>query len=467
MERRIRCPTWTRSQSPTRRYRGVRPPPPDAVYTPIDVTSVATNLEMAKDARRQGDMPATTLVAVMLAVFTVSLGYGVVLPLLPSLTERSLGTGASAAQVARNTGLLSSVYGVALFLFASAWGRLSDRRCRRGVLLIGLFGFAGTMLFFSFFESLASVYAERFLSGMFASAVTPVASAVVTDLAPTAQRRARQLAFVSTAGIGGVLLGPTLGVFIIRVAGELFGDSRSGPVSTPLVITAVLAVVAGIAVALAVRETQDRDAHTPASVSVEEAPRVVPRLLFLAFIVAAAIGSFHVGLAVQGKQDPAPTSYQLAVMFTECSVIMLVAQALVFSPLVEPDTTRWLVAPAFAVLAAALFLVPPASNVALMLSIVGAVAISAGILSPILTYWISANAGPARGAELGKQTAVGSLGLAVGSALAGLLRGFSALPHASFAATGGLVVLGVVLSAGLPRRLGRKPARGEATAPRP
>jgi len=37
--------------------------------------------------------------------------------------------------------------------------------------------------------------------------------------------------------------------------------------------------------------------------------------------------------------------------------------------------------------------------------VIGAVAASAGILSPILTYWISAKAGSAQGWELGEQTA--------------------------------------------------------------
>jgi len=108
----------------------------------------------------------------MLAVFTVSLGYGVILPLLPYLIERLSATGFTATQVARHTGALTGVYALALFLFAPIWGRLSDRRGRRGVLLIGLFGFGTTMVAFSLVENLATVYAERFLSGMFASAVS-------------------------------------------------------------------------------------------------------------------------------------------------------------------------------------------------------------------------------------------------------------------------------------------------------
>ena len=84
---------------------------------------------------------------------------------------------------------------------------------------------------------------------------------------------------------------------------------------------------------------------------------------------------------------------------------------------------------------------------------IGAVAASAGILSPILTYWISIKAGKAQGAELGKQTAASSLGAAVGSAAGGLLFDVAPLPHASFVLVTVLTVLGVLLSLGLPNVL--------------
>jgi len=92
-----------------------------------------------------------------------------------------------AAQVSRHTGLLTAVCTLSLFLFAPLWGRLADRRGPRGVLLVGLLGFGITMLVFSFTESLTTVYAERFASGMFAAAVAPVAAAVVGSLITTGQ----------------------------------------------------------------------------------------------------------------------------------------------------------------------------------------------------------------------------------------------------------------------------------------
>jgi hypothetical protein len=123
--------------------------------------------------------------------------------------------------------------------------------------------------------------------------------------------------------------------------------------------------------------------------------------------------------------------------------MQIVVQATVFSPWVKPETTRWFIAPALAVLAAGLFFVPRASDFMLMLAVIGVVAASAGIVSPIR----------AQGAQLGKQTAAASLGVAVGSAAGGLLFDLAPLPGASFLLATVLTVLGILLSLGLANML--------------
>ena len=400
-------------------------------------------------------VPLRTMVVLMLSVFTVSMGYGVILPLLPYLIERLLGTAGNVAQVSRATGLLTGLYTLSLFLFAPVWGRLSDRYGRRRILLIGLIGFAATMLTFAFIENLPAVYAERFLSGLFAAAVTPVALAAIGDLAVSEQTRARRLTFVSLAGISGFLLGPMLGVLMANAFASMFGSVGAvGSLALPLAGTAVLSLLVAVAAALTIPGTKPGEAAPQRE---QPAPQIgrwlVPRLLALSFIVSAGIGVFEVGLALRGKQELGLTQTQIALMFTECSLVMFVVQAMVFSPWVKPATTRWLIAPAFAVLAAGLLLVPRASDFTLMLAVIGAVAASAGILSPILTYWISSKAGKFQGAQLGKQTAAASLGVAVGSATGGILFNVAWMPNASFLLVTALTALAVLLSVGLPKVL--------------
>lgn len=83
-------------------------------------------------------MRARRLMALLFAVFVVTLAYGITLPLLPLLVSRELGSGTN---VGLHTGLIAGVYAVALFLFAPLWGRWSDNGNRRGNLVLGLCGF--------------------------------------------------------------------------------------------------------------------------------------------------------------------------------------------------------------------------------------------------------------------------------------------------------------------------------------
>lgn len=395
------------------------------------------------------------MAVLMASVFTVSMGFGVVLPLLPYLIERLLGAGGDAAQVAQSTGVLTGLYMLSLFLFAPLWGRLSDRYGRRTILVVGLTGFGATMATFAFIQTLAAVYAERFLSGMFAAAVTPVALAAIGDIAAPEQTRARRLTFVSLAGVTGFLLGPMLGVFIAQGTADLLPTTRSaGSLAFPLAATAMLAFILAVAaVRLLPRAKEASSGVSQAPVLAKTFRTLMPRMLALAFIVSAAVGVFEVGLALRGKQELGLTQYQVAVMFTECSLVMIIVQAIVFSPWIKAEATRWFIAPALAILAIGLFLVPRAGDFSMMLLVVGAVAASAGIISPIVTYWISSKAGHAQGSQLGKQTAAASLGAAIGSVAGGLLFNVTWLPNASFVLIAGLTAIGLLISLALPKML--------------
>jgi MFS family permease len=66
------------------------------------------------------------LLALLLAMFAISVGYGIVLPILPFLVGRLAGTNDPVIQ-SWHTGLVTGTYILAIFLFAPVWGKLSDR----------------------------------------------------------------------------------------------------------------------------------------------------------------------------------------------------------------------------------------------------------------------------------------------------------------------------------------------------
>ena len=85
-------------------------------------------------------MPSPSLL-IFLTVFIDLIGFGIVLPLLPSY--------AAAFQVGdTGVGLLVASFSLMQFLLAPWWGRLSDRVGRRPVLLVGLAGSAISYLVF-------------------------------------------------------------------------------------------------------------------------------------------------------------------------------------------------------------------------------------------------------------------------------------------------------------------------------
>lgn len=400
------------------------------------------------------------LAPLLLAIFVITVGYGFLLPILPFTIERMAGT-ADPAALSRHTGLLTGTYTLALFLFAPLWGRFADRYGRRPMILLGLAGFGTCHLLFTLAGSLPLLYLSRFLAGLFASAVAPAAYALIADHAPSRERRAYRFALLNIAGALGFLAGPMLGAFTLFSVRSLFPNlSESFVLGSPFYVTSGLVFLAVLAVwAVEPTARRPRPPKEKPPDAVKRARATVLRLLAVSFVTAAAVGAFEVGLSLRATQILRLDAYQIGLMFTECSLVMLIVQAIVFSPLIKPVTTRWLLTPALIILATGLAAVPLASTTIAMGSAVALVAASAGVLSPIATYWTSLVADERQGAELGRETAAASLGQATGSAMGGMLFNITLLPNASFTLTAALVLSALAATIGLPRLLSRTGAQ--------
>lgn len=396
----------------------------------------------------------SALSALVLAVFTVGVGYSVVLPILPFLIERLSGAAVGTA-ISRHTGLLTSTYILAVFLFAPLWGRLSDRWERWPILFLGLLGLGVTLTLFAPFESLPSLYLGRFLSGLFAAAIVPVAYALVGDHATSNEGRARRFLLLNVAGTLGFFVGPLLGGLALHLAREATPRWSDDPFSAPFLAASGLALFAASVMLGFLRGTTQRRAAEQGGATLGKLDKqwIMLRLTAIAFVSSLAIGAFEVGLSLRGKQVLGMDAYQIGMLFAECSIVMVVVQALVFSPLVKPDLTRWFLTPGVAVLALGLVLVPLAVGHAATTIALALVAASAGILSPVATYWVSLSAGNAQGTALGRITSAESLGQVLGSAGGGLLFDLAILPNAAFNATAIVVIAALAASIGLPNSL--------------
>lgn len=412
-------------------------------------------------------MSRRAMVALLVAVFTASVGYGVVLPILPHLVE-NLSPAASSSDVGWHTGLSTAIYTAAQLLFAPVWGRMSDHQGRRPILLISLAGFAITLAATAIASNLLWLYAGRFLNGVFAAAILPVAQAFVGDRAVSNAWRARRFAWLGMASIAGFLVGPMLGGIIFQVGrtAAVGTVSSSMPAAQflelPFLLSAALVFV-GLFVAFGIeKETALSPVRPAAEESNKRQRATTTHLLSLTGLVAAGVTAFEVTLALRGRTlGMAP--YEVGIMFAECSVVMFAVQALVFSPLVAPSATARLIAPALAVMALGLLFVPYAVAFAAQVIVVGTVAASAGILIPALTYWISLGAGRAQGAELGRQSAIASIGQTLGSAGGGVFYRADAAPYLELLLAG-LILAAAAASLHLARRLSAENVEAAGTA---
>jgi len=394
-------------------------------------------------------LPRSALAALFFAVFVVALGFGVILPILPLMVERLL-VSPDPVGVARHTALLTAAFAVAPLATALPWGRLSDRYGRRPILVLGLGGFSLTLAVSPLATDLPILYVARLLNGGFAAAVLPTALALVADTEVDEARRARTFGWVTIAFSLGLLGGPMLGGFASGLDATALGRTvPSYPQAFPFLLVASTAVVAVVAVMRYVQRGSPPQGQQARLRSPARGGEI--RLLVLAAIVAGGLGAFEVGLALRSR-DLTIAPQMLGLIFAACMVVMLIVQAIAFSPLVKPATTRWLVAPSFAGMGLGLALTSIATGSIGLMSATALVAAAGGLLTPVLAYWVSLISGRGQGTELGLQTAAVSLGQTLGAVSAGLLFEFSDIFGPSLLVPGAMAIAAAIALT-LPARL--------------
>ncbi len=380
------------------------------------------------------------------SVFTVALGYGVVLPISPLYLERVVGQDAQA--IAWHLGTFTGIYTFALFVFGPLWGQFADTRGRRPAILLGLGGYLVALLLSAFPFGLWSAYAARALAGAFAASVIPAGLAYVADVCEP-ERRAARFVWIGGATLVGFLAGPALGSWL---AGPIMGmNAAAMPTMTsiPFIVVAAIGIPVLIATYLRLPEP-DRSLprqSVQANTSLQAQPRLVWLSLVLALLATFGLGSFEVGLNLFSRQILKLDPSKVATMFAACSLVMVTAQAVLATPVAKRLLDYRTLVGAFVAGAIGLLFVSSGRELGGLLLIVGLFSASTGLIGPLLTYQLSLQAGSAQGTALSRQAAAGNLGQTLGSGVAGWL--FSFVPEAPFWLAAGLLAIGAYLSVGM------------------
>ncbi len=367
---------------------------------------------------------------VLAVVFVDLLGFGIVLPLLPTYAATFRVSPAA-------IGLLVTSFSVLQLLAVPVWGAISDRYGRRPVLIVGLLGSTASYVLFAAAGSYWALLVSRVVAGAMGATIG-VAQAYIADVTAP-ERRAHAMGLLGAAFAMGFILGPALGGVLSAHSYSLAG-----------VVAAVLCAVNAAAALAWLRESPK---HGASHHRTRVALRLLAAPLAASFLMTASFAVIHVTLPLFGADVWRDSTRQMGMLFAYMGVVSAVVQGGVVGRLAPRVGEKRLATVGGLLLAAGLALVPATQSRLLLYAALGTVSAGSALATPSIYAVVSRRASPGQqGAALGLTQTAATLGRIVGPSLAGVLIGASGF-RAPFWAGALLGLLGMGAALLLPPRL--------------
>lgn len=144
-----------------------------------------------------------SLTTIFLTVFIDLMGFGILIPILPTFASKDLGISDF------NIGLIVAVFSLVQFLFNPILGKLSDNIGRRPIIIVTLIITSISYLIFSVAESFIILFLSRMLAGFGGSNIA-VAQAYIADIT-SKDERSKGMGLIGAAFGLGFVFGPIIG----------------------------------------------------------------------------------------------------------------------------------------------------------------------------------------------------------------------------------------------------------------
>jgi MFS family permease len=424
-----------------------------------------------------------SLGVIFLTLYIDLIGFSIIFPLGPDLLDHYLKleghTGALGWLVAQTDamakaagignyapvlfgGVLSSVFSILQFIFAPFWGAVSDRRGRRGVLLLTVAGTALGYLVWVFSGSFWLFLLSRVVSGAFSGNLS-VATAAVADVTSRAER-SKAMGLVGAAFGLGLVTGPTIGAFTVHLnLVDRFPElARFGlnPFSVPALIAFVLCVINLLWIGARFKETLSPQAQAgaieprlrnPIAAILGLENPAVRRANLVAFVFSVAFVAMESALTFLASTRFGYTARENGILLGFLGFCAIVTQGYIVRKLLRVADEVRVLAAGLGFSVAGFFVIGYASQPWLLYVGLALLALGSGLVNPSTTGLISLYAGPEeQGRVLGIFRSLGALSRAFTPVLAGIV--FWRFGSASVFVAGAVLTLGALaLCARLPK----------------
>lgn len=354
------------------------------------------------------------ILILMLNLFLVFTGIGLVIPIMPKFIE-SLGiTGGI-------VGMLVAAFSLTQFLFSPVAGRLADLFGRKRLIVFGMLLFAFSEALFGFTSSTILLFVSRMLGGISAAMIMPAVMAYAADIT-TNEERAAGMGFINASITTGFIIGPGLGGYVAELG-----------LRVPFYFAAIAGVLAALINLLILPESKPVKRESSKSPAVAKKPRgLLTQLryayrepyffsLIIVFVMSFGLANFETvfGLFVDHKFGFEPQD--IAFIITFGSISGAVIQATGFSWILKRFGEKRVISVCLLFAGVFILLTLFVHTFWLIFAVTFIIFLAIDILRPAISTQMSMVAEDQQGYVAGLNSAFTSLGNIVGPIVAGFL----------------------------------------------
>ncbi|MFJ5771152.1 MFS transporter [Psychrobacillus sp. NPDC093180] len=350
-----------------------------------------------------------TIYLVLINLFIVFLGIGLVIPVMPTLMREMHLEGST-------MGYLVAAFAFTQLLVSPIAGKWVDTFGRKKMIVIGMLLFALSEMLFGFGKDVWVLYTSRMLGGVSAAFMMPAVTAFVADIT-SLKERPKAMGYVAAAISTGFIIGPGIGGFLAEHGTRL-----------PFFFAAALGFLGSVFSLVILREPKRpeiEEKKTEKQVAKSgfrkllEPIYLIPMLIILVSSFGLAAFETVYSLFVDHKFSFTPKD--IALIITISGILGVIAQVLSFDRIVEKIGEIRLIQVCMGVSAIFIFAMIKVSTYWSILVVTFVIFLMFDLIRPALTTYLSKIAGDAQGFVGGLNSTFTSIGNIIGPGIAGIL----------------------------------------------
>ncbi|MES9759865.1 MFS transporter, partial [Priestia megaterium] len=350
----------------------------------------------------------STLYLLLINIFIVFLGIGLVIPVLPSIMNELNISGTT-------VGYLTAIFALTQLIISPFSGKAADKFGRKIMIVIGLFIFSVSELLFGMGKTIELLFISRILGGVSGACIMPAVTAFIADIT-TLETRPKMLGYMSAAITTGLIIGPGVGGFLAEIGTRV-----------PFYSASILGFIAATLSVMLLKEPASPQEEIEAKGPIQKSglKKIFMPMFFIAFIVifvsTFGLTAFESFFSLYVDHKFAFSPLDIAISITGGAIIGAIFQVVLFEPLVkymgEINVIRW----SLVLSAILVFTMTLVNSYWTVMTVTFIVFIGADLIRPAVTTYLSRIAGNEQGFVGGMNSFFTSLANVFSPILGGIL----------------------------------------------